>query len=860
MKSYSIKSYLIFFVLAVSVPISVLLGFAMYGSYKMLLDESLKDAERFTQLISVRIQQNMDDSKNFLEGLSKRPRIRKIDGLDCDPILSDLKQFFGQYANIAVLNEKGNMVCSALIPASGKMPSFAGVKWFDDAKRANGFHVGELHKGPVSGKWVTVISSAIHDEKGNFAGLIGYSLDLEKYSPLPPGLSMPQGTNIDIVDSKNIIVANLAGKSGGVGTPYPDIRSLEMASANPQNAVVSGHGNNSRVLVINEINHARWKIVTSLSGDIISRHMRRYSLIWGCAVTVALMAGVFLALYIGRRIANPIRNIAEVSANIAMGDMTVRAKAEGPYEIMQVAGQFNRMLDIRIKTEKRYASFLNNASDGIIIVSKGTRIILNNPQAEKIFGYGNGELTGKDISLLVPDDSRRVHESHVRKYCSDWQNMDINTLETRGLRKNGEIIHCELTLNAFNEDGDLLVLVVVRDVSEKKKAEEERSKLEMQLLQAQKVESIGRLAGGVAHDLNNMLSPVLGYAEMLLSEMPEDHPFRYSILQIEEGGERCRDLVAQLLAFARKQTLEMKPVDLNSIITSFRQMLRRTLRENISIDTRLAMNLPLVRADKAQIEQIILNIAINAQDAMPEGGRLIIETSDADQVTMVSRLGIAPAPGNYVLLSVKDTGTGMDDETKSNIFEPFFTTKSLGHGTGLGLSTVHGIVKQHGGHIRVESELGSGTVFLIYLKAVDEASSVDDKIAEAEILKDSGGAETILVLEDQPNVRTMVAESLRRYGYNVLEAVDGNSAIEFASSYKGHIHLLLTDVILTDIDGKTVFSRIVETRRDLRAIFMSGYTADVIGIHGILDSGISFIQKPFALAELARKIRAELDK
>lgn len=860
MKSYSIKSYLLFFVLAVSVPILILLGFSMYSSYRMALDDSLMDAERFTQLVSIRIQQNIDDSRNFLEGLAKRPKILKLDKNDCDPILSDLKQFFGQYANIAVLDYNGDMVCTALIPASGQMPSFADSKWFMDAKKTNGFHVGELHKGPVSKKWVTVISSSVRDEKGNFAGLIGYSLDLENYRPLPQSLIMPPGTSIDIVDSRNTILANLIGNTGRIGTLYPDTDGIGIASESPGNAVITGMAAKKKVMVINEISAAGWKIVTSVQRDIITRQLRRYVLVWGIAVAGALMAGLFLAFHIGRKISKPVKNIADASARIAGGDMTVRAEVKGPSEIRQVAEQFNRMLDIRLKTEKRYKSFLNNASDGVLIISSESVIILNNPQAEKIFGYEPDELVGKNFNRLLLEESKNIYESDVLKCCLEGQAINIKTMEMEGLLKQGEIISCEFSFNSFSEDGDYLVLAMVRDISEKKRAEEERTKLETQLVQAQKVESIGRLAGGVAHDLNNMLSPVLGYAEMLLSEIQENHPFSFSIMQILEAGERCRDLVSQLLAFARKQTLEIKPVNLNSIIMSFRQMLKRTLRENITIDAVLSQDLPLVNGDKAQIEQVILNIAINAQDAMPEGGKLIIETSNVDIDNFSSEIYDLLPSGNYVLLLISDTGTGMDMDTLSKIFEPFFTTKGLGHGTGLGLSTVHGIVKQHGGHIRVYSEKGSGTVFRIYLKADYESSGKASEIKKAEIFQDSTGFETILVVEDQPNVRVMVAEALRKYGYNVLEAVDGNSAIDLSGSYKGKIHLLLTDVILTDIDGKAVFSRISSTRKDMDVIFMSGYTADVIGSHGVLEPGINFIQKPFTLSGLARKIRTVFDK
>jgi signal transduction histidine kinase len=410
-------------------------------------------------------------------------------------------------------------------------------------------------------------------------------------------------------------------------------------------------------------------------------------------------------------------------------------------------------------------------------------------------------------------------------------------------------------LSPMSED---TVVLVARDITERVHAEEQRTRLENQLLQAQKIESIGRLAGGIAHDFNNMLMPIMGYAELLRDDLARDDPRQASVDQIVKAAERSRDLVRQLLAFARKQTLEMKPVDLNAVIRAFEPMLRRTLHENITLELRPASTLGSIRADIGQLEQIVMNLAVNAQAAMAQGGALVIETSETtfDDEYLKSHPGVAP--GSYVVMSVSDTGAGMDKDTLDQIFEPFFTTKDAGKGSGLGLATVDGIVKQHGGNVQVYSERGYGTLFRIYFPRLGEAIAPTTQVLE--MTATARGDETLLVVEDQEQVRALTMDVLRRSGYKVLGASGVQAALATVAAHAEEIHLLVADVILEDGNGRTLYEKLVAVRPSLRVLFMSGYTADVIGHHGVLMEGEHFIQKPFSLLAFTGKVRDVLDE
>ncbi|MBN2081756.1 response regulator [bacterium] len=399
-------------------------------------------------------------------------------------------------------------------------------------------------------------------------------------------------------------------------------------------------------------------------------------------------------------------------------------------------------------------------------------------------------------------------------------------------------------------------MAIMREQQLKEQAARDRVELERQYQQAQKMEAVGRLAAGVAHDLNNLLTPILGYTELILEDLEPDHE-NYSALQdVEKASLRARDLVQQLLAFGRKQALDAKLLNLNAVVRGVEPLVRRTLREDIQFALHLDPNEPSIRGDESHIEQAILNLVINAQDAMPSGGHLTIDTGVFNLDEQYSLTHSQVKPGRYVMLAISDTGHGMDAQTRERIFEPFFTTKEKSRGTGLGLASVHGVVTQHGGHIWVYSEPGQGATFKLYFPLADTAVDVTRQPVAAK--PETKAEAVIVVVEDNEMVRNLAVSVLTRRGYTVHSAQDGTSCLALLAKLEGRLDLLLTDVVMPDMNGKELYSQVSARYPDVRVIYMSGYTDNVISHHGVLDPGVPFLQKPFSVTTLADKVNEVL--
>ncbi|MFW5874851.1 MAG: hybrid sensor histidine kinase/response regulator, partial [bacterium] len=510
------------------------------------------------------------------------------------------------------------------------------------------------------------------------------------------------------------------------------------------------------------------------------------------------------------------------------------------------------------RSEERFRSLFEDIS-GIAVhgYDTGRRAVYWNRASEILYGYSSEEALGKRIEdLVLPESGQSGMVERIR----DWMenNRPMANGETIFENKAGESVpvFSSRVMHA-GSFGEQVVFFIDIPLSALHRAEKEKAELKEQYRQAQKVEAVGRLAGGVAHDLNNMLSPVLGYGEMLQLELSENDARREYADEIIRAGTRAADLVRQLLAFSRKQPLEYKVIDLNQVVSGIEKLLRRTIRENVEIEILAGDGVPNVMADTGQIEQVILNLSVNAQDAMPEGGRIAIETDAAflDQLYAASHADVKP--GTYARLTVTDTGCGMTPETIEKIFEPFFSTKGK-EGTGLGLATVYGIVKQHGGNIWVYSEPAKGSVFKVYLPATMRTGpDQTEKRQESISLQ---GSETICVAEDQDQVREITASFLRRQGYKVMAAEDGLRALDMLVSHQGPVHLLVTDVVMPQINGRELYSRACRIHPDLRVLYMSGYTDNAIVHQGVLEQGVAYLQKPFTVRALAGKVREVLDR
>jgi len=423
--------------------------------------------------------------------------------------------------------------------------------------------------------------------------------------------------------------------------------------------------------------------------------------------------------------------------------------------------------------------------------------------------------------------------------------------EARIIRRDGSVrvAHCQAEVQRDAEGRAELMRGTFQDVTE-------RRRLEEQLRHSQKMEAVGRLAGGVAHDFNNLVTVINGYCDLILAKLGPDDPIRPELEAVHRAGERSAALTQQLLAFSRKQVVEPRVVNLNELLTDLNRILRRLIGEDIELTTKLDPALGYACVDRGQMDQVLINLAVNARDAMPGGGRLMIETSNIELDERYASCAEVQ-PGAYVMVTITDTGVGMGQEIMGKIFEPFFTTKKEGIGTGLGLSTVYGIIKQCGGAIRVHSEPGRGSTFKIYLPRVAEEAAAPEQ--ERERVTTLRGTETILLVEDQEELRRFTATVLRGQGYEVVEAANAAEALQLAERYDGPIQLMLTDVVMPGLNGEQLANRLRPLRPEMRVLFMSGYPENVIAHEGVLDSGVHYIQKPFTPYSLASKVRAELE-
>ncbi len=509
--------------------------------------------------------------------------------------------------------------------------------------------------------------------------------------------------------------------------------------------------------------------------------------------------------------------------------------------------------------EERFRIITSSALDAVILMDHEGNAAYWNPAAEKMFGYTKAEILGKDVhATLVPERYREAFTAGYREFKHTGKGRAIGkVLELTARHKDGREIPVEIALAAIPRAGSYWASALIRDITERKQAEEDRENLQAQFNQAQKMESIGRLAGGVAHDLNNLLTPIIGYGEMLLRDFTHDDLRRQSVEEIHKAGLRAKDLVQQLLAFSRKQPLEVKTIHLNEVLEAFRLLLRRTLREDIEIEVNLEPKIEALSGDVGQIEQVIMNLAVNAQDAMPTGGKISIETGIVDLDEDYAKDHTGASVGKHILLAISDTGHGMEPQVCERIFEPFFTTKKKGEGTGLGLATVYGIVRQHGGSIYVYSEPGKGTTFKVYFPVSEE---VQDSVKPTKIVTDHNvGSETIMLVEDDKMVRNLSIKILEKSGYKVITAGNGEECLDILSRQQISVDLLLTDVIMPGMSGKELYEEVHQRIPDLKVVYMSGYTDSVIVHHGVLGKSTAFIQKPFSTSGLLSKVREVLD-
>ncbi len=502
------------------------------------------------------------------------------------------------------------------------------------------------------------------------------------------------------------------------------------------------------------------------------------------------------------------------------------------------------------ESERKYRNLIEQSKDAFYLLVEGKFEIIDRAFAE-MFGVTKEEVRSPNFDFydLVAPHSRGIIDERNRMQKQDLEKL--SRYEFTAMAKDGRHIEVEASVSYVTYKGELATQGILRDISERKH-------LEAQLRQSQKMEAVGRLAGGIAHDFNNLLTVIQGNTALAMRSLDRNDPLRHDLEQIKNAAARASNLTHQLLAFSRQQSIELRVVEINGIVKEIEKMLRRLIGENIELVTRLAEELDRVKVDIGQIEQVIVNLAVNAADAMPDGGKLLVETQNIQLDSKYAKVEPEVQPGEYVVMIISDTGFGMSEEVRAQIFDPFYTTKKIGKGTGLGLSTVYGIVKQHKGHITVYSKPGVGSTFKVYLPSVvAKSESYEDESTLEEL---PFGDETVLVVEDEADVRSVAVRILQQQGYTVFEAVDGHQALEFIDSLKSPIDLLLTDVIMPGMSGPELVEKLTNKWETLKVLYMSGYTADIIEHHGILKPGIPYLRKPFLPTQLVLKVRQLLDE
>ncbi len=593
-----------------------------------------------------------------------------------------------------------------------------------------------------------------------------------------------------------------------------------------------------------------------------AQSLARVRIFWLFAST--LLVAVIGVIGISILITRSIRELASGVEELGQGKWGRSLRVYSRDELGKLTESFNKMSRTIMEQQEEVSKYTRqlqtlseNAPFGMVMIDQDGIFKYINPKFRELFGYDLSDVPdGRTwFRKAYPDPTYR------HQVISTWMN-DLESFSSREKRQRTFTVTCkggtEKIINFIPvqlETGENLM--ACEDITEIRRAGEEKAVLQEQLRQSQKMEAVGCLAGGVAHDFNNLLTVIKGYSQLSSIELKEGDPLRGNIDEIQNAADRAAGLTRQLLAFSRRQVMEMKALDLNTLLKDLEKMLRRVIGEDIEMAILPAEGLGSVRADVGQIEQVIMNLAVNAKDAMPSGGKLTIETANVELDECYARSHVDVKQGHYVMFSVSDTGVGMSAEVRERIFEPFFTTKEKGKGTGLGLSTTYGIVKQSEGHIWVYSVQGKGTIFKIYLPRVNEALEVKKEVLKEELPR---GDETILIVEDEEEVRKLAGKILERQGYRVLETFNGEDALLACERRKSPIHLMLADIVMPGMSGSELGKVLRPLYPEIKILYMSGYTDNAIVRQGVLGKGVNYIQKPFTMEGLARKVREVLDR
>jgi len=850
----------------------IVTGFLHFRLYKSAIERWGPENRFLVHTLKDRLENEIETRLKILVAISKQPAFSTLPDIDLvDPlingipkhadsekrqILESLKTGFGGFSVLFVLSPDGNHYISHPYSVQQNLKKFnlADRPYFIQARQSKRPALSDSFMG-ADGVPAVAIDVPVLNSKNEIVAHLGGVFHLDKLSELIAAKIIRPFDSGFIVDRTGCLIAHtdtrlLSGDKRNEFKSNPLVKNRDLKSTNNTLESVKKFINpedHFTYLASSTLLDSGWFLVLLRKESSIIQAVRKEALAVSFLVFLMMSGLGVIGLLI----------VSSISKKWETAEEKLREANDNLEETVDIRTHELQLSKNRAEEqEATLNAIFNGISDAIMFADTNRRIVSANQSTTQIFGYTIDDLVGKEASILYESETDYKHQGHNRFNLSAKEKLRPYEISYR--RKNGEVFIGETLGTIIKGTGGepLGFIAVIRDISKRKQAEKDLQESEVKLLQAQKMESVGRLAGGVAHDFNNMLGVILGHTELAMKQTDSSKPLYSDLQEIRKAVERSTSLSRQLLAFARKQTVVPVILDLNETVTGMSKMLQRLIGENIILTWKPGKNLWPVKVDPSQIDQILANLCVNARDAITDSGNITFETLNTsfDQSHYTSRAGFVP--GEYVLLTVSDNGYGMDTETQTKIFEPFFTTKKMGEGTGLGLSTVYGIVKQNKGFIYVYSEPGQGTTFKIYLPRYTGRMDKKLKRKRPEIVE---GNETILVVEDEPALLEMTKRMLESVGYTVLATDTPSEAIELIKKPTLKIRLLLTDVIMPQMSGLELSTQLMSETPELKCLYMSGYTADVIAHHGILDKGIHFIQKPFSRKDLAAIVRKVLD-
>lgn len=860
----SIQLRLVLLVVAAALPA---LLFSVVQARTASAVERTNAEQRALQLarrIATRVDDHVSTVDAVLVALSRTVRVDGAGAVHNDSLLTSVSRDLGiRFLHLTVADRHGWVVGLSNVPDERQRHiSIADRRYFQSAMAARGLGIGEPMIGRVSNEYSIALGRAILGPDGTPEGVVAASTQLGQLRALLIPGDLPAGAIVTLLDANGVVLARTQEAERWIGRDVSGLASVKVGRANregvlevtsvDQIARLSGYATAIRV---------PWLVYVGIPSDVaLARvHLQeRNARLLGIA---SLALSLLLAWLLARGIVGPVRALTADADAFASGDLGHRTTVRPDGELGTLALTFDRMADTLerrsgqlVASESRYRILFETLPLPMWVVDTvSLRFLAVNRAAIERYGYTREEFLGMTVlEICSVEDGPRVQAA-----IAAAGNRRLRDDFWRHRTKCGDEIEVEVSSNELTYDQTRARLVVVNDVTERRRTQSALLASQEQLRQSQKMEAVGSLAGGIAHDFNNLLTAILGYCDLALEGIPSGSTASQDVEEVRRAAQRAAELTHQLLAFSRRQVLKPRVFALGTALAQTEKILRRLISENIALELSIAPTTHLVRADPTQLEQVILNLAVNARDAMPRGGRLRLATGAVAFDGPHAVAGAELPPGTYAMLAVSDTGTGIAPEIRDRLFEPFFTTKERGQGTGLGLATVYGIVQQSGGGIELASVPGSGTTFILYFPVAVVSEMGEDEVPHEPAVR-ARGEGTILLAEDDDAVRAIAREVLERAGYQVLAAADGATALTLADDHDGTIDLLLTDVIMPGMNGRELATALGRRRPGIRVLFASGYTDNVLAGQGALAPGVALLDKPFTPAELAAKVRGVL--